>query len=319
MRSTLTAEITTKKLISQTSIKWIYGGLFFLCAMPFVSPTIALSIGIFLSICGIKLEKSSTYTSTILQASIVFLGFGMSLTQVINASKTAFFDTAISVVVVMICGILLGKLLKIDKNTTLLIASGTAICGGSAIASVSSVLGSKDSENSVALAVIFILNAVALFIFPFIGHQLNLSQEVFGNWAAIAIHDTSSVIGAGAVYGDEALQIATSVKLVRALWIIPLSLIIALFNKNKSKGKVKIPYFMLLFVVAIIIAHYLPTYSATFNHIHWLGKRGMVVALLLIGSNISIQEAKKTGSKIFILGIGLWAIIAIGSLITLTS
>ncbi len=158
----------------------------------------------------------------------------MNLGEVIIASKTGFVITALSVITVMLLGILLGKLFKVEKNITLLIASGTAICGGSAIAAIAPILRSKSHQNSFALIVVFVLNAIALFLFPFVGRKLGLSQELFGNWAAIAIHDTSSVVGAGAEYGEKALQVATTVKLIRALWIIPLSLVIAFFQKTKT-------------------------------------------------------------------------------------
>ena len=176
----------------------------------------------------------------------------------------------------------------------------------------------KNYQNSFALIVVFVLNAVALFLFPFVGHKLGLSQEVFGNWAAIAIHDTSSVVGAGAIYGEKALEIATTVKLIRALWIIPLSLIIAFINKNGDKGSVKIPWFILFFALAIIFAHIFPALHTTYGHLSWLGNRGMVIAIFLIGSNISLSEIKKSGPNSFALGITLWAIIAIGSLFFLT-
>ncbi len=295
----------------------LFGLLLALCFMPFVSPALALCAGIGLSLLGIKNKNLSKYTSKVLQGSIVLMGFGMSLAQVISASKNGFIETAISVSVVMLSGIMLGKLFKVESNIALLIASGTAICGGSAIAAVSPVLGCKNYQSSFALIVVFVLNAIALLLFPYIGHRLHLSQEVFGNWAAIAIHDTSSVVGAGATYGEKALQIATTVKLIRALWIIPLSIVIALFSKNGNQGKIKFPWFILLFVAAILISNFLPSYSTTFANFNWLGKRGMVVALFLIGANISIDEIKQSGLRSFVLGIALWAIIATGSLLLL--
>lgn len=296
----------------------LYIAFLFVCLLPFISPAIALAAGIMLSLIGIRPKGLQSYTSRILQASIVFMGFGMSLTEVISASKSGFIETFISVILVMTGGILLGKLFKVEKNIALLIASGTAICGGSAIAAVSPVLNSKDYQNSFALIVVFVLNAVALIIFPIVGHTLGLSQEVFGNWAAIAIHDTSSVVGAGAIYGEKALQVATTVKLIRALWIIPLSIIIALVNKNGEKKRIQFPWFILLFVAAIVFANMLPQFQSSYAHFNWLGRRGMVMALFLIGSNITIKDIKQSGFKSFILGITLWAITAIGSLILLT-
>ncbi len=297
---------------------WLYSIIICTCFLPFMSPPIALLIGIALSIFGIKHENIHKYTSKILQASIVLMGFGMSLSAVISASKTGFIETTISVTTVMILGVLLGKLLKVDKNTSLLIASGTAICGGSAIAAVAPILKSKSYQTSFALIVVFVLNAVALFLFPFIGNKLGLSQEMFGNWAAIAIHDTSSVVGAGAVYGEKALQVATTVKLIRALWIIPLSLVIAFTNKNDEKKSIKFPWFILLFVLAIVFANLFPGFQESYEHFNLSGKRGMVIALFLIGSNITVGEIKKTGARSFVFGIILWFLISIGSLFFLT-
>jgi len=283
-----------------------------------VSPAIALFIGLVLSLIGIRDKNIHKYTSHILQLSIVLLGFGMNLSDVLAASKSGFLETVVSVFCVMTCGILLGKLFKVEKNISILIATGTAICGGSAIAAVAPILNSKNYQNSFALIVVFVLNAVALFLFPLIGHKLGLSQETFGNWAAIAIHDTSSVVGAGASYGEKALQVATTVKLIRALWIIPLSLVIALFNKSDEKKKIKFPWFILVFVLAIVFANLFPNFQTSYSHLGWLGKRGMVVALFLIGSNISIKQIKQSGVKSFALGIVLWVIISLGSLFLLT-
>ena len=296
------------------SYKFLYFIIICVCFFPFISPAIALIIGLVYSIIGIKYEYIHTYTSRILQASIVLMGFGMSLATVVSSSKNGFIETAMSVSIVMILGILLGKLLKVEKNIALLIATGTAICGGSAIAAIAPILNSKSYQNSFALIVVFVLNAIALFLFPFIGHTIGLSQETFGNWAAIAIHDTSSVVGAGAIYGEQALQIATTVKLIRALWIIPLSFVIAFLYKTEDKQSIKFPWFILLFVFAILFAYFFPNFQASYTHFSWLGQRGMVVALFLIGSNISINDIKQSGTKSFALGIILWGIIAVGSL-----
>ena len=239
-------EIKTTSKIHLSSRKEIlhnrlYAVLIFLCFLPFMSPAIALFAGLLFSLLGIRHASFHRYTSPVLQLSIVLMGFGMSLSEVIIASRTGFVATAISVVSVMIMGILLGKLFKVEKKIALLIATGTAICGGSAIAAVAPILQSKSYQSSFALIVVFVLNAVALFLFPFVGRKLGLSQELFGNWAAIAIHDTSSVVGAGAEYGDKALQVATTVKVIRALWIIPLSLVIAFFQKNEQRNSIKFP------------------------------------------------------------------------------
>jgi uncharacterized integral membrane protein (TIGR00698 family) len=288
-----------------------------ICFLPFVSPVVALSMGVFASLLGFNRQAVQQYTSKILQSSIVLLGFGMNLEEVINTSKSGFIETLISVSGVMIIGILLGKLFKVEKNISLLISTGTAICGGSAIAAIAPILKSQDYQNSFALIVVFVLNAIALLLFPLVGHQLNLSQEVFGNWAAIAIHDTSSVVGAGAVYGEQALQVATTVKLIRALWIIPLSIFVAFMNRNEAKQTTKFPWFILFFVVAIVFANIFPEFQTSYIHFNWLGRRGMVVALFLIGSNITIRQIKQSGIKSFALGVTLWVITAVGSLFIL--
>jgi len=301
--------------LSKNTTTTIYGVFIALCFTPFFNPALALLSGIALSLLNIKHEKTGAYTSKALQISIVLMGFGMNLTQVITASKTGFIETATSVILVMSAGILLGRLFKLDSKIATLISAGTAICGGSAIAAVAPVLNSKNYQISFSLVVVFILNALALLIFPIIGHHFNMSQEMFGNWAAIAIHDTSSVVGASASYGDKALQVATTVKLIRALWIIPLSLVIAFFNKDKGNGKIKIPWFIFLFALSIVFAHLLPQWHDTYSHLQWLGKKGMVVALFLIGSGITIADAKQAGLKSFAFGFALWLLIGIGSLL----
>jgi len=303
--------------IEVKKLNWLYSVLIFVCFLPFVSPVIALGTGIVLSLLGIKSDNAHKYTARVLQISIVLMGFGMNLGEVITASKSGFVETAISVTLVMATGLLLGKLFKVEKNIALLIATGTAICGGSAIAAISPILNSKDYQNSFALIVVFVLNGLALLLFPFIGWKLGLSQETFGNWAAIAIHDTSSVVGAGATYGEKALQIATTVKLIRALWIIPLSIVVAVFNKNSSRKSIQFPWFILFFVLAIVFANIFPGFSPSYSHFSWLGKRGMMVALFLIGSNISIKEIKQSGVRSFALGISLWVLTAVSSLLVL--
>lgn len=297
---------------------WLYWVVICFCFLPFVSPAVALCIGIVFSFLGIRHDSIHRYTSRVLQVSIVLLGFGMGLEEVITASKSGFVQTLISVSLVMTGGIVLGRLLKVEKNTTLLIAAGTAICGGSAIAAVAPIIKSENYQNSFALIVVFVLNAIALLLFPFIGQRLGLSQEVFGNWAAIAIHDTSSVVGAGAIYGEKALQVATTVKLIRALWIIPLSIVLAFFSKNGDKRSIKFPWFILLFVAAILFANIFPAFESSYAHFSWLGRRAMVVALFLIGSNITICQIKQSGTRCFLLGITLWVVTAVFSLFLLT-
>lgn len=299
----------------QTNI--LYSVVVGLCFLPFISPAIALFIGLLFAYLKLPNKTFSKHKTTALQTSIVLMGFGMSLTQVINTSKTGFTLTVISVISTLLIGLSLAKLFKVDNNTGILISSGTAICGGSAIAAIAPVINAKDSQITFSLVVIFVLNAIALFVFPILGHLLNLSQETFGYWAAIAIHDTSSVVGAGAAYGTKALEIATIVKLTRALWIIPLSLFFAFINKENKSSKVNIPWFILYFVIAIFVAYLLPQFANIFGVLSWLGKKGMVLALFFIGSNMSIAEAKLAGTRSFMLGISLWFVISVSTLFLL--
>jgi len=292
----------------------LYGVVLFMCLLPFVTPVTALLLGLFFSVIGWKNELVVQYAPFTLKAAIVFMGFGMNLVQVISASKSGFVDTAISVTGVMGMGILLGRLLKVDQQTTLLISAGTAICGGSAIAAIAPVLGAKSHQISFSLIVIFVLNALALIVFPAMGHYFHLTQTEFGYWAAIAIHDTSSVVGAGATYGPRALEVATTIKLVRTLWIIPLSVVLALLNNKEGSKKVNIPWFIGLFMVSMLLAWAFPQMQSTFDHLFWLGKRIMIVALFLIGSSISVAEARKAGVRSFALGVALWLLIGITSL-----
>ncbi len=299
--------------ISSKKTTIIYSLGIAICFLPIITPSMALAIGILLSAFGLTHQVFTKHSSLALKISIVLMGFGMNLPQVIMVSKTGFVDTAISVFSVMILGFLLTKLLKVDSKIGILISSGTAICGGSAIAAIAPVIGSKNSQTSFALVVIFVLNALALFIFPVIGHYSEMSQVEFGIWAAIAIHDTSSVVGAAAIFGEEALQVATTIKMIRALWIVPLSLFIAVVQRNASKSNVRVPWFIAVFVLAILITYFIPSALSFFNYLDWLGRKGMVVALFLIGSGISFSEAKKAGWRSFLMGILLWLAISIVS------
>lgn len=294
----------------------IYGVCIIACFTPYISPAIALATGIFLSALNLQNEQVAKYRTSILQISIVLMGFGMNLSQVLATSKTGFTITVVSVVGTLTLGIVLGKIFKVEKITSLLISCGTAICGGSAIAAISPVVGAKDNQISFSLVVVFVLNAIALFIFPIIGHYFNLSQDTFGYWAAIAIHDTSSVVGAGAAYGSQALETATIVKLTRALWIVPLSLAMAWIHR-KNKNKIKLPWFILLFVLAILFSHFIPQLSSAYSLLDTIGKRSMVVAIFLIGSNLSLSEIKKAGAGSFLQGILLWIIVSSISLLVL--
>ena len=293
-----------KKLLLQI----LFLALAVLSFSPIVSPPIALLFGIlFVNIFGKVLETDS-FVKKLLQYSIIGLGFGINLNTAIEAGSQGFLFTVSTIALVMIFGLLLAKILKIDKTIAQLISAGTAICGGSAIAAVAPILKANNKQTSVALGIVFVLNAVALFIFPEIGHFFNLSQNQFGIWSAIAIHDTSSVVGAASKYGNEALQIATTVKLARALWIIPLAFLISIFTK--SEGKIKIPYFIGFFVLAILAGTYLPFLQNFNTIISEISRDTLKVALFLIGAGLSLQNLKNIGIKPLLLGIILWIFIS---------
>lgn len=249
----------------------------------------------------------------LLQYAVVGLGFGMNLQASLAAGKEGIVFTIVSVIGVMILGMFLSKKMKIEDKTGYLISAGTAICGGSAIAATAPVLKAKEHDISVALGTVFILNAIALFIFPPIGHWLEMTQHQFGTWAAIAIHDTSSVVGAGEVYGPEALKVATTVKLTRALWIIPLALVTSYIFKAKDQ-KISIPWFILFFVLAMIVNTYAPLPQTVNEVIGFLSKKGLTVTLFLIGSGLSLGVIREVGIKPLLLGIALWVIIGVSSL-----
>ena len=283
-----------------------------------VTPPVALFLGVaFALLCGQAYPKFNKKVSKkLLQYSVVGLGFGMNLHASLASGKEGMLFTIISVIGTMIVGMFIGcKLLKVNRDTSYLISSGTAICGGSAIAAVGPVIKAKDSDMSVALATIFVLNAIALFVFPVFGHWLGLDQQQFGTWAAIAIHDTSSVVGAGAAYGEEALQVATTIKLTRALWIIPLALVTSVIFKNGGK-KVSIPWFILWFIVAILVNTYLldsmPEVGKT---ISGLARKGLIVTMFFIGASLSTDVLKAVGVKPLLQGVLLWLVISIGSLV----
>ena len=293
-----------KKLLLQI----LFLALAVLSFSPLVSPPIALLFGIlFVNIFGKVLETDS-FVKKLLQYSIIGLGFGINLNTAIEAGSQGFLFTVSTIALVMIFGLLLAKILKIDKTIAQLISAGTAICGGSAIAAVAPILKANSKQTSVALGIVFVLNAVALFIFPEIGHFFNLTQNQFGIWSAIAIHDTSSVVGAASKYGNEALQIATTVKLARALWIIPLAFLISIFTK--SEGKIKIPYFIGFFVLAILAGTYLPFLQNFNSIISEISRDTLKVALFLIGAGLSLQNLKNIGIKPLLLGIILWIFIS---------
>jgi uncharacterized integral membrane protein (TIGR00698 family) len=289
----------------------IFGAVIVLCLFSIISPPIALLLGVLVvNVFGNPFitfnHKAITF---LLQFSVVGLGFGMNASSAISAGKEGFLLTIFSIFSTLVFGTLLGKWFKTDKKTSHLISCGTAICGGSAIAAISPVIKSNENQTSIALGVIFILNSIALFVFPFIGHQLDLSQKDFGLWCAIAIHDTSSVVGAANKYGAEALQIATTVKLARALWIIPISILTAVIFKNKN-SKIKIPYFIGLFVLAMLFNTYIPATAIIAPNIVSIAKIGLTVTLFLIGATLNTNTLKSVGVKPLLQGVFLWIFIA---------
>lgn len=289
------------------------------CLTPLLSPPTALLLGLILAqTTGHPYSRyNHKATQILLQVSVVGLGFGMNCMAAIHAGKEGIIFSAVSILTTLLLGYLLGRLFKIDSKISHLISSGTAICGGSAIAAISKVLNTEERQTSVALGTVFILNSIALFIFPVIGHALNLSQHQFGIWSAIAIHDTSSVVGAASKYGAEALQIATTVKLVRALWIVPLAIATSIIFQ-KRPAKIKIPYFIIYFIIAMIIGTYLPPYVPTFGiivpYLTAAAKSGLTLTLFLIGAGSSYKMIKSVGYKPLLQGVILWIFISVVAL-----
>ena len=251
----------------------------------------------------------------LLQASVVALGFGMNLHMVVHAGKAGFLYTAISISTAMLLGWLLGRILGVSSKSSYLITVGTAICGGSAIAAIAPITKPDDEEMAMSLGTVFILNSVALLLFPAIGLALHMSQTQFGLWSALAIHDTSSVVGAAAKYGTQALQIGTTVKLARALWIVPVAMLTAL--ASKSKAQVQWPWFILFFCLAAVANTYLPAGAKIYPELSSLGRVGLTVVLFLIGTGLSKDTLRRVGIRPFLQGVSLWAVVAVTSLLAI--
>ncbi|MEZ3520427.1 MAG: putative sulfate exporter family transporter [Muribaculaceae bacterium] len=284
--------------------------------LPLITAPLALLLGlVFAFIFPNPYPKFNKKTSKyLLQVAVVCLGFNMNLQESLRSGSEGMMFTVVSVVGVMALGVLFGYWLHINRKTAYLISSGTAICGGSAIAAVGPVVKANENEMAVSLGVIFILNSIALFIFPPLGHILDMAQPQFGPWAAIAIHDTSSVVGAGETYGPEALQIATLIKLTRALWIIPLAIATMFIFRDKT-SRISIPWFIFLFVLAMVVNTYVPLPQMFVDAMVWIAKRGMVVTLFLIGASLSLASIRNVGVKPMLLAVALWIVISISSLI----
>jgi uncharacterized integral membrane protein (TIGR00698 family) len=294
--------------------KIIFFLLLILSATGFLSAPIALCAGIIfgLAVPHPFAADSRALARFLLQASVVALGFGMNLHEVLKAGRNGFIYTAAGIGFALLAGFLIGKVLAVRGTTAYLISTGTAICGGSAIAAVGPILRASDEEMAVSLGTVFILNSVALLIFPPIGSALHLSQSQFGLWAALAIHDTSSVVGAASRYGNVALLIATTVKLARALWIVPLALATA--AAKHSKSKVQIPWFIFLFCAAAVINTYGPQEPRLSQMFFQLGRLGLTVTLFLIGTGISRATLREVGWRPLAQGVLLWVLVGVTSL-----
>lgn len=282
-------------------------------AVPFLEPAFALLLGLLvsLSIGHPFLNINSRITHILLQISVVGLGFGMNVDQAMEAGKNGVVFTVFSILFTLGLGIFLSRKLKVTKDTGFLVSGGTAICGGSAIAALAPVIGAKEKDITVAMGTIFLLNAAALLLFPYFGRLLEMTNEQFGYWCAIAIHDTSSVVGAAKTFGNDALNIATTTKLIRALWIIPVSLVAAFTYKKGGKSKISIPWFIFLYVIAMIVATYVPQFHNFYITAVSYSKIGMLFTLFLIGAGLSKETIRQVGFKPILLGIILWACISV--------
>src|SRR3984957_18937077 len=283
-------------------------------ASGLIGPPLALAAGVAFGLRTVHTfhAEGRTLSKFMLQAAVVCLGFGMNLKEVVHAGASGFMYTAISITFALGLGVLLGKMLQVGKTQSQLISVGTAICGGSAIAAMGPILDANEEEMAVSLGTVFVLNSVALLLFPFIGHALHFTETQFGLWAALAIHDTSSVVGAGAKYGPTALAVGTTVKLARALWIVPLAIATAMLKK--SKAKVAWPWFILYFCFAAVTASYLPRYLPQtvplFSALNRLGRAALTVVLFLIGTGITRETLKEVGVRPMVQGIALWIVVA---------
>ena len=285
-----------------------------LSASGLISPPFALLGGLVFGLAiphPFQLE-SKRLSRFLLQASVVGLGFGMNLHQVLEAGRSGFLYTAVSITAVMFLGLGLGYLLSVGKKSAFLISAGTAICGGSAIAAVGPIADASEEEMAVSLGAVFILNSVALFLFPVIGSAFHMTQSQFGLWSALAIHDTSSVVGATAKYGPTALAVGTTVKLARALWIVPLSLVTAV--TLKSKARIQWPWFILFFCLAALLNTTFPAFGPTFSILNSLGRIGLTVTLFLIGTGLSKETLKQVGVRPLVQGLVLWIIVGTSTL-----
>lgn len=291
------------------------------CMTPFGSAPIALALGLIVAftIGNPFPEVEGKVTKYLLQVSVVLLGFGMNLKAVYDAGKDGVLFTIVTIFGTLILGYFVGKLLKIDPRTSALISSGTAICGGSAIAAVAPVIEADSDQITVSMGTVFVLNSVALFLFPVLGHLVGLTQHQFGVWSAIAIHDTSSVVGASSAYGAEALAVGTTVKLARALWIAPVAMLFAYLFRGRNKGpkaKIAVPWFIFLFLAATAIRSYGTSviWPSMLDACVNLARAGLTVTLFFIGASLSRATLQKFGYWALLQGVILWLVISVVSL-----
>ena len=280
------------------------------CFLPWISTPMALAGGIIFSLGWGNPwpEKTAVFSQKLLQFSVVGLGFGLSIGELWTVGKGAVGYTFGGIVLTLGFGLLLGRMLRLRGNTAALISCGTAICGGSAIAAMAPVLGSQDEETAVALATVFTLNALALIVFPVIGHLADLDQQQFGVWAGMAIHDTSSVVGAAASYGLEALRTGTTVKLTRAVWIAPLALGVGLWLRSGKKAK--FPLFIIGFITAAMAHSLFPQANQLWDTCSAIARQCLVATLFLVGCGLSRELMKKVGSRALIHGVILWLMVS---------
>jgi uncharacterized integral membrane protein (TIGR00698 family) len=285
-----------------------------IAATGLISPPVALACGLFFGFIFAHPYQAEArqLSKFLLQVSVIGLGFGMDLHEVLRAGRSGFVYTAASITFALLLGWALGKVLKVNRGTSFLISAGTAICGGSAIAAIAPITDAGEEDIAVSLGTIFVLNSVALLTFPFIGNLLHLSQTQFGLWSALAIHDTSSVVGATAKFGAIALAVGTTVKLARALWIVPVSMGTAV--ARKSQARVQWPWFILFFCLAAVGNTYIHTFQPAYPVLKHLGVIGLTVTLYLIGTGLSVKAIRQVGARPLLQGIVLWIIVAVGSL-----
>lgn len=295
------------------------------CLTPWASPQIALALGIGVALTGLAAATplSSRVARLLIQACVVLLGFAMDLGEVLRAGAQGLIFAAATIVGTFALGAAAGRLLRVEAKVTTLVSAGTAICGGSAIAAVGSSIGAAAAQMSIAIGVVFLLNGAALYIFPLIGRALEMSAPQFGTWAAVAIHDVSSVVGAASQFGPESLQIATAVKLSRTLWIIPIAIAAAWWFGRRGGGeggvggrakRLAVPWFIGLFVCASALRTVVPAVAEAAPTIHAGAKAGMTLALFLIGAGVSRAALASVGWRALVLGVLLWAFISAASL-----